>query len=104
MAHFGMNDPSDNLNRPRDKNGLWEHLFTSFIIMPIKGVIKKLNNRGYGFIGAEGQPKDIFFHSKAVVNTQFDLLHEGESVTFEIEAGKLGPAASNVQLETTEAT
>lgn len=61
------------------------------------GVIKKLTDRGFGFIGAEGQPKDLFFHSRSLVEVTFDELREGDKVTFEIENGDKGPAAINVK-------
>lgn len=63
----------------------------------MKGVIKKLTDRGFGFIGAEGQAKDLFFHSKSLVGVLFDDLREGEMVTFDIENSPKGPSAVNVQ-------
>jgi cold shock protein len=64
----------------------------------MNGVIKRLTDRGFGFIGAAGQEKDIFFHSKSLVDVQFDDLREGDNVTFEVENGDKGPAAVNVRL------
>ncbi|MCR4256522.1 MAG: cold shock domain-containing protein, partial [Candidatus Uhrbacteria bacterium] len=52
---------------------------------------------GFGFIGAEGQEKDLFFHGKSLVGVQFDDLREGDAVTFEIEQSDKGPNAVNVQ-------
>ena len=63
----------------------------------MKGIIKKLSDRGFGFIGAEGQEKDLFFHSKSLVDVQYDDLREGEAVTFDIEQSPKGPAAVNVK-------
>ncbi|MFZ2804171.1 MAG: cold shock domain-containing protein [Patescibacteria group bacterium] len=63
----------------------------------MNGVIKKLTDRGFGFIGAEGQEKDLFFHSKSLVGAQYDELREGDKVTFDVENGEKGPAAVNVQ-------
>lgn len=63
----------------------------------MKGIIKKLTDRGFGFIGAEGEAKDLFFHSKSLVGVMFDDLREGEWVTFEIENSPKGPSAVNVQ-------
>lgn len=63
----------------------------------MNGIIKKLTDRGFGFIGAEGQEKDLFFHGKSLVGVQFDDLREGEAVTFEIEQSDKGPNAVNVQ-------
>lgn len=62
------------------------------------GIIKKLvSDRGFGFIGSEGQPKDLFFHSKSCVEVVFDDLREGDKVSFEIENGEKGLAAVNVK-------
>lgn len=63
----------------------------------MNGIIKKLTDRGFGFIGAEGQEKDLFFHGKSLVGAQFDDLREGDAVTFEIEQSEKGPNAVNVQ-------
>ncbi len=61
------------------------------------GTIKKLIDKGFGFIAVEGQEKDLFFHSKALVGVQFAELKEGDTVTFETETTEKGPAAINVQ-------
>jgi len=63
----------------------------------MNGVIKKITDRGFGFIGAEGQEKDLFFHSKSLVDVTFDELREGDAVSFDIENGEKGPAAVNVR-------
>ncbi len=61
------------------------------------GTIKKLiSDRGFGFIAAEGLPKDLFFHSNSVVGASFDDLREGDTVTFEVEESPKGPNAVNV--------
>lgn len=64
----------------------------------MNGVIKKLTDRGFGFIGAEGQEKDLFFHSRSLVDVTYDELQEGDNVTFEVEQGERGPAAVDVKL------
>ncbi|MBP9762544.1 cold shock domain-containing protein [Patescibacteria group bacterium] len=65
----------------------------------MKGIIKKKTEKGFGFIGAEGQAKDLFFHSKSVVgDVIFDDMREGETVTFDIEQTPKGPSAVNVQI------
>lgn len=63
----------------------------------MEGIIKRLTDRGFGFIGVEGQEKDLFFHSKSLVDAQFDDLREGDKVSFEVENGEKGPAAVNVK-------
>ena len=59
-----------------------------------QGVIKKLTDKGYGFI--EGERGDIFFHHSALQDTSFDTLQEGQSVQYEEGQGPKGPCAENV--------
>ena len=66
----------------------------------MEGTIKKLNERGFGFITPEGEDKDVFFHSTALVDTEFENLNEGDKVTFEKEDSDKGPKAVNVTLVT----
>jgi len=61
----------------------------------MKGTIKTLNPRGFGFITVEGM-KDVFFHSENVVGTTFNELKEGSTVSFELSEGPKGPFAANV--------
>ncbi len=69
----------------------------------MNGIIKKLTDRGFGFIGADGLAKDLFFHSKSLVGVQFDELREGDAVTFDTEDSEKGQAAVNVKRATQEA-
>ena len=62
------------------------------------GSIKKLTDKGFGFITAEGLAKDLFFHSNSLVGVQFDELREGDAVSFDTEETPKGPSAVNVQL------
>ena len=61
------------------------------------GSIKKLTDKGFGFITAEGLAKDLFFHSNSLVGVSFDELREGDAVTFDTEETPKGPSAVNVQ-------
>jgi cold shock protein len=61
------------------------------------GVIKKLNEKGFGFIAIEGQDKDLFFHSNSLVGVTFNELHEGDTLTFEVEDSPKGKNAVNVK-------
>lgn len=60
------------------------------------GTIKRLTDRGFGFITPEGGDKDIFFHSSALVGVTFPELQVGEKVSFETEDSEKGPRAKNV--------
>lgn len=62
----------------------------------MQGTIKTKTDRGFGFITCEGQPKDLFFHSKDLKNVTFDELQVGDVVSFEIVQGEKGPSAKNV--------
>lgn len=61
------------------------------------GTIKRLTDKGFGFISVEGNDKDTFFHSNSLVGVQYNDLHEGDTVSFEIEQSPKGPSAVNVQ-------
>ncbi len=63
----------------------------------MQGTIKKLTDKGFGFISAEGQEKDLFFHSNSLVGVQFNDLREGDMVSYEVEQSEKGPNAVNVQ-------
>ena len=60
------------------------------------GVIKRLTDKGFGFIAVEGEEKDLFFHSSELVDVTFDELREGDALTFETEDSDKGPRATNV--------
>jgi len=59
---------------------------------------KKIADKGFGFIEAEGLQKDLFFHSNSLVGVIFDDLKEGDEVTFETAESPKGLNAVNVQL------
>ncbi|HEY4513120.1 cold-shock protein [Candidatus Nomurabacteria bacterium RIFCSPHIGHO2_02_FULL_37_45] len=61
------------------------------------GTIKRLTDKGFGFITAEGLAKDLFFHSNSLVGVTFDELKEGDAVSFETEESPKGLNATNVQ-------
>ena len=61
------------------------------------GKIKKLTNRGFGFIGAS-DGTEVFFHRNECQEVAFDSLNEGQEVTFDRESGDKGPRARNVRL------
>jgi CspA family cold shock protein len=61
-----------------------------------EGSIKKLMEKGFGFIKTGGE-KDLFFHSSAVQGVSFNDLREGQKVTYTEGMGKQGPCAENVK-------
>jgi cold shock protein len=64
-------------------------------VMP-EGTIKKLTDRGFGFIDLGGG-KDIFFHSSGLEGVQYEDLHEGQKVSFVEGRGPKGPRAEQVK-------
>ena len=61
------------------------------------GTIKRLTDKGFGFITGEGLQKDLFFHSNSLVGVTFDELKEGDAVSFETQESPKGLNAVNVQ-------
>jgi CspA family cold shock protein len=61
-----------------------------------EGSIKKLTDKGFGFIKT-GAEKDLFFHSSSLQGVSFDDLHEGQKVSFTEGRGPKGPCAENVK-------
>lgn len=62
-----------------------------------EGTIKRLTDKGFGFIDTGGS-KDLFFHASALVGVSYEELKEGQSVTFDEGMGEKGPRAENVQV------
>lgn len=62
-----------------------------------EGTIKRLTDKGFGFIDTGGD-KDLFFHCSNVMDSRFDDLREGQRVTFEEGQGPKGPRAENVAI------
>jgi CspA family cold shock protein len=62
-----------------------------------EGTIKKLTDKGFGFIST-GTDNDLFFHNSSLQGVSFDDLREGQRVTFTEAQGQKGPCAENVQV------
>jgi len=61
------------------------------------GMVKWFNDsKGFGFIQADGQERDVFVHYSAIQGEGFKTLSEGQKVDFELIDGPKGPQASNV--------
>ena len=73
-----------------------KHLFFEKLIAMAEGTIKRLTDKGFGFIDT-GTKQDMFFHSSNVVGTTFDQLREGQRVTYTEGRGPKGPRAENVK-------
>ena len=68
-----------------------------------KGTIKRLMDRGFGFIKTE-EEKDLFFHRNDLEGVEFNSLNEGQEVEFEKGQGQDGrPKEVKVRLTETQA-
>lgn len=61
-----------------------------------EGTIKRLTDKGFGFIDT-GKGQDIFFHMSSVVDVSFEDLREGQKVSFTEGEGPKGPRAEDVK-------
>ncbi|MBI5413883.1 cold shock domain-containing protein [Candidatus Peregrinibacteria bacterium] len=64
----------------------------------MKGTIKRMNEKGFGFITPEGGDKDVFFHANDCTAGNFKEMQEGNAVSFEMGDSPKGPKATNVVL------
>jgi len=63
-----------------------------------KGTIRRLMDRGFGFIKGE-EEGDLFFHRNDIEGVEFGSLREGQEVEFEKGQGRDGrPQAVKVRL------
>ena len=63
-----------------------------------QGTIKRITDKGFGFISPKDNDNDMFFHSSSLDGVQFNDLREGQEVTYTVGQGPKGPRAENVQL------
>ena len=63
----------------------------------MNGVIKKITDKGFGFITSPDLQKDLFFHSNSLVGVAFNDLREGDAVSFETEDSPKGMNAVDVK-------
>ena len=61
-----------------------------------EGTIKRLTDRGFGFIDT-GSDKDLFFHSSNLEGVSYEELKEGQRVSYTEGQGPKGPQAENVK-------
>lgn len=61
-----------------------------------EGTIKKLTEKGFGFIETGGD-KDLFFHMSNLEGVTYEELQEGQRVSYTEGMGPKGPRAENVK-------
>ena len=65
--------------------------------MTTNGTIKRITDKGFGFI-ATAEGIEYFFHQSACADARFDELREGQTVSFTVGQGPKGPRAENVNV------
>ena len=59
------------------------------------GTVKWFNaTKGFGFIEPEDGSKDAFVHISAVERAGLNTLHEGQKVSYELQAGRNGKSSA----------
>ncbi len=70
-----------------------------------RGVVKWFSDqKGFGFIEAEGSTEDVFAHFSAIVMDGFRTLKQGSAVEFELVDGPKGKMAQNITVVEAAAT
>ena len=72
-----------------------EHFFGIGLKMA-EGTIKRLTDKGFGFIET-GTDNDMFFHMSNVEGVSYEELQEGQRVSYNPGQGPKGPRAENVK-------
>ena len=62
-----------------------------------EGTIKKVTQKGFGFIDT-GTGADLFFHSSSLEGVTFEQLREGQRVSYTEGRSDKGPRAEHVRL------
>ena len=60
-----------------------------------EGTIKRLTDKGFGFID-NGPGQDLFFHLSNLEGVTYEELQEGQRVSYTDGQGPKGPRAENV--------
>ena len=74
-----------------------QHFCEYWVTDMAEGTIKRVMDKGFGFIEDE-TGKDMFFHSSALEDVRFEELREGQQVSYNIGQGPKGPRAENVRV------
>jgi CspA family cold shock protein len=75
----------------------WTYLLLLRRATMSEGTIKRLTDKGFGFI-ENGSGTDMFFHMSAVEGVRYEELREGQKVSYNEGRGPKGPRAENVRV------
>jgi CspA family cold shock protein len=74
-----------------------QDIFFEEVKQMAEGTIKRLTDKGFGFIDT-GTDQDMFFHSSSLQGVSYEELQEGQRVSYTEGQGPKGPRAENVTL------
>lgn len=98
-AHAAIDDAFAEAERVLDEHGKLLQADTKTHLKPPHGtIVKVFHERGYGFIEADDDRREIYFHQNSVLGVRFDRLAIGTKVRFAEEDGDKGPQASTVHV------
>lgn len=60
-------------------------------------IVRKMDDKKFGFIKPDDGSKDIFFHESGIVGGGFDSVMVGDKVSFEVEQSEKGPRAAQIK-------
>lgn len=63
----------------------------------MRGTVKTLTDKGFGFIHMGAGNKDLFFHSNSLGGVAFSELQQGDELEFDVDEGPKGAFASNIE-------
>lgn len=64
-----------------------------------QGTVKWFNGeKGFGFITPDEGGSDLFVHFSNITGAGYRTLNEGDRVSFEVQEGRKGPEAADVQI------
>ena len=98
-AHVAIDDAFDDAERILEAHARSTTFQTKTHLRSPHGVVGKIfHDRGYGFIEADGDGHEVYFHRNSVVDEVFDKVAVGHKVRFAEEDGDKGPQASTVHV------
>jgi ribosomal subunit interface protein len=96
-AHVAIDDAFADAERALEAFARLIQPDTKTHLKPPHGVVSKVfRDRGYGFIAADGDGHEVYFHQNSVVGARFEKLEPGTRVRYAEEDGDKGPQASTV--------
>ena len=95
VANFAR--PARSESSEKQAEELYNKVRDQVAARPLKGIVARTTERGFGFLTSESSGKDIFFHAQSLSDFEFNDLNEGQPVEFEMIEGPKGPAAANVR-------